>query len=177
MRALQGPIIGPLGGLVGASGVAAGGGSQILVGSNTTPPTTELTSDGGNYIYAQAGTLMASASGTPATISVYLGANLAASNVVFCLYTSSGSLVAQTVTGSFIANGWRTLAVTGTPGTVTSGQTYRIGVLPDGYCYLGSAGASTWGTNRYTSTYPTIPATLPAATNVAPGTLGAYASS
>lgn len=164
------------GGLIGAAGGMSSAGGVILVGSSAAASTIALCANGGNYLYATSDAITASNSGTPASISIYLGATTTATGIVLALYTGAGALVAQTVSGAISANSWNTLAVTGSPGVVTSGQTYKIGVVGNGYWYIGSDGLE-WRGYQYASAYPAVPGSLSGGDNINMGNISAYVSS
>lgn len=143
------------GGLIGAAGASAG--STLLVGDNTTPSGFDAID--GNYFFFNWNHWTASASGTPATIYVYLGSNLTASHIVAAIYDSDNALVAQSSAISITASAWNACPITGTPGSITSGSTYRVGYVPDGNINTGRR-TTTWRSGKLASTYPAVPANL-----------------
>lgn len=159
MNVLHGPMQGPIGGFTvgGTRTAAAGGGPALLAGDNTTPSAfTGISSSEFYYTYLAK---TAVASGTPATIKVYIGTSITANNIVAAIYNSSNAKIAETSATAIVENAWVTCTVTGSPGSITSGQTYRIGFVADGNLNMGCR-ATSWESSHVASTYPAVPATI-----------------
>ncbi len=144
-------------GVIGAAGVAAGGGSTLLVGDSNTPSGFDQV--GGNQFYYTALLKTAVASGTPATILVYIGDSLVASNIVAAIYDSSNAKIAESAATAIVANSWVSCAVTGSPGSITSGQGYRIGFVANGYANMGRR-TTAWESAISAISYPSTPSTI-----------------
>lgn len=145
----------PFGFLRKAAG--GGGGSTILAGNSATPSAfTEISGDEFYYTYLAK---TAVASGTPATIHVYIGTSITANNIVAAVYDSSNAKVAESSAHAITESAWNTLTVTGSPGAITSGQTYRIGFVADGSLNMGRR-STTWESSKANSTYPAVPSTV-----------------
>lgn len=153
------PITGPFGSGSGVGGrhTVHGGGSTILAGNSATPGAfTEISGDEFYYTYLAK---TAVASGTPATIFVYIGTSLTANNIVAAVYDSSNAKIAESSATAITEDSWNAYAVTGSPGSIASGQTYRIGFVADGSVNMGCR-ATTWESANVVSTYPSVPATI-----------------
>jgi len=145
------------GSTAGRKAAAGGGGSTLLVGDNTTPAAfTEISASEFYYTYLAK---TAIASGTPATIRVYIGTSITANNIVAAVYDSGNNKIAETSATAVTENAWNSCVVTGSPGAITSGQTYRIGFVADGAINMGRR-TNTWESSNAASTYPAVPATI-----------------
>lgn len=145
----------PFGFLRKAAG--GGGGSTQLLGNSATP--TNFSSISASEFYYNYTAFTAAASGTPATIKVYIGTSITANNIVAALYNSSNAKIAETSATAVVEDAWVTCPVTGSPGSITSGQTYRVGFVADGDLNMGCR-ATSWESAHVASTYPAVPATL-----------------
>ncbi len=141
------------GGVIGASGVSAG--SSLLLGSNADPAGTDIVES--NQFFCNHVAWTAAASGTPATIYVNLS-DWTGTHIVAAIYNSAGSLVAQTAAKN-VTDGWNACTVTGSPGSIVSGQTYFVGYVANGYMY-GGRRTATWQSDYKASTYPAVPSDL-----------------
>ncbi len=153
------PITGPFGSGSGVGGrhTVHGGGSTQLLGNSATP--TNFRSISASEFYYNHIAFTASASGTPATIKVYIGTSITADNIVAALYNSSNAKIAETSVTAIVENAWVNCTVTGSPGSITSGQTYRVGFVADGDLHMGCR-ATNWESALVASTYPAVPATI-----------------
>ncbi len=146
------------GGVIGAAGVASGGGGSTQLLGNSALPTNFVEISASEFYYNYPA-FTAVASGTPATIKVYIGTSITANNIVAALYNSSNAKIAETSATAVVEDAWVNCTVTGSPGAITSGQTYRVGFVADGNLNMGCRDTS-WESSHVASTYPAVPATI-----------------
>ena len=141
MSVLQGPMRGPMGGsMVGGtrSASSGGGGSTLLVGSETVRSTLSGYLNDGYALYYP---FVATASGTAATAYARLQGPLGDVNAKFLICDgSTGAVIA--ISSPSVVSGAGGLVQFLISASISSGVTYRIGVVCDGYSTVYTDAAS-----------------------------------
>ena len=96
---------------------------------------------------------VASASGTATSIGFYWHSDTTANNLKLILCDSSGNHIASGTVASSGSAGWKDATISA---TITSGVTYRLVVIADGYFY-GYTDSATWSLNYGGGTYASPP--------------------
>lgn len=146
------------GGVIGASGVASGGGgSTLLVGTDAVQSNESADLNDGHAIFYP---FTASSSGTAATAYARMLGSFGTINAKFVIWDgSTGEVIASSDPVSVPETvGLVQFAITA---SIASGTAYRIGVVCDGYCKVYTT-AATWELGYEANSYAT-PATVTSA--------------
>jgi hypothetical protein len=113
--------------------VGTGGATPVVLGGNQT---VESHPDPINGWLAEAWPMVASATGTAGTVSVWVDTSSAANDLQISLYSNNaglpGTLLAAGSTSTPTAGAWATIALSGSA-SITSGTTYWLGVTSSDY--------------------------------------------